>query len=68
MTVDRSTTVDIVSLDFKKPFVVVWLQRPVFETGVAGRILLAKSGTECRRQVKSSFGFGVNHVGSDPLQ
>lgn len=39
MTTDRSTTVDIVSLDFKKPFAVVWL---VFETGVAGRILLAK--------------------------
>lgn len=46
MTTDRSTAVDIVSLDFKKPFAVVWLQRLVFETGVAGRILLAKSGME----------------------
>ena len=46
MTADRSTAVDIISLDFKKPFAVVWLQRLVFKTGVAGRILLAKSATE----------------------
>lgn len=43
MTADRSTAVDIISLDFKKSFAVVRLQRLVFKTGVAGRILLVKS-------------------------
>lgn len=43
MTADRSATEVIISLEFT--YSVVWLQRLVFKTSAAGRILLAKSAT-----------------------
>lgn len=46
MAVERSVAVVTISLDFNKPFAVTQLQRLGFKTGVAGRILIAKSATQ----------------------
>lgn len=68
MTADRSPTADIISLDFKKPFAVLWFLRLGFKIGIAAQILLVKSASEWNRDVESSFRFPANHLGSDPLK
>jgi len=46
LTADRSTTVDVISLDFKRPFAVVWLQRAVFIADVAGKVVAVRTAAE----------------------